>query len=84
VKKSRRARPETPYLRVHPCREAPVANPSEADAQALEHFRAYLRLLARLHLDPRLRGKLDPSDLRVIGSAKKMRAAGVPLTARPQ
>src|ERR1700738_414048 len=33
------------------------------DAQALEPFRNYLRLLARLHLDPRLQGKLDPSDL---------------------
>jgi RNA polymerase sigma-70 factor (ECF subfamily) len=33
-----------------------------ADGRWLERHQAYLGLLARLHLDPRLRGKLDPSD----------------------
>jgi RNA polymerase sigma-70 factor (ECF subfamily) len=36
--------------------------PSEA-SQALEPFRSYLEVLARVHLDVRLRGKLDPADV---------------------
>jgi RNA polymerase sigma-70 factor (ECF subfamily) len=36
---------------------------SHDPADAIEPFRKYLQLLAELHLDRRLRGKLDPSDV---------------------
>lgn len=38
-------------------------HPRGAAARPLECYRDYLRLLARLHLDARLRGKLDGSDV---------------------
>src|SRR5438045_6468944 len=40
-----------------------MAHGAEAPGPPFARFRAYLRRLARSQIDPRLRGKLDPSDL---------------------
>jgi RNA polymerase sigma-70 factor (ECF subfamily) len=40
-----------------------VSSRLAVDAQSLDAYRPHLRLIARLQLDPRLRGKLDPSDI---------------------
>jgi len=40
-----------------------MARDGDPQEKALDEFRSYLRLLARLQLDPALRGKLDPSDI---------------------
>jgi RNA polymerase sigma-70 factor (ECF subfamily) len=40
-----------------------MAEEAEPFARHLEQYRDYLRVLARLQVDPRLQGKFDPSDL---------------------
>jgi RNA polymerase sigma-70 factor, ECF subfamily len=52
--------------------------------QILEPFRKYLKVLAELHLDRKLRGKLDPSDVAQQTMLRAYSALGELRDARPE
>jgi RNA polymerase sigma-70 factor (ECF subfamily) len=57
----------------------------DATPEILEPYRRYLTVLASVHLDPRLRGKLDPADvvqqvmLRAVAALSGLRSADPPV-----
>jgi RNA polymerase sigma-70 factor (ECF subfamily) len=53
-----------------------MTRPTGSRRTELESYRSYLRLLAGLRLDPRLRRKIDPSDLVQLTMLKAHEAAG--------
>jgi RNA polymerase sigma-70 factor (ECF subfamily) len=57
------SRAGSPVQRILILVDITMTDQTGAPAWPLERFREYLRMLARLQLDPRLQGKLDPSDV---------------------
>ncbi len=53
-----------------------MTRPTESRSSELESYRSYLRLLAGLRLDPRIRPKIDPSDLVQLTLLKAHEASG--------
>src|SRR5439155_24071882 len=55
--------PPPPGPRLYYLEDQPMDSRAEVDGRDLERYRAYLRLLARLQIGPRLQSKFDPSDV---------------------
>jgi RNA polymerase sigma-70 factor (ECF subfamily) len=63
----------------------PLTAMPDVSPELLEPYRRYLGVLAAVHLDPRLRGKLDPADvvqqvlLRAVAALPSLRSADPPV-----
>jgi RNA polymerase sigma-70 factor (ECF subfamily) len=65
---------------VHDLIERATAGEESALAELFEHYRASLRQMVRLRLDPRLQGRVDPSDViqeAYLDLARKIREPGL-------